>query len=198
MALTDNEMTLIVLGAGALISLGSARFQHWRDRVSAKDDRAEAQQQALTDERRGRECDAAKELLKKQAEIRSVLRNNNVEIRPQALESLTEEVDILSAYIDDDALRERVEYLGGIIWWCEDIGGRVGKDPRDVAWESTNELGWIAGCLLRGKTHPEPDWYPSWRAAWDAAERDNIKDQEAALAAAAEQRRIESSPDNYR
>src|SRR5688572_19545886 len=105
--LTDNEMTLITLGAGALISLGSARFQHWRDRVAAKDDREETRRNALLDERRAREAEAAKSLLKCQASIRTVLRNNSTDMRPAELASLTEEVDILSAYIEDDALRDR-------------------------------------------------------------------------------------------
>ncbi len=198
MSLTDSEMTLLTLALGAVISLGSARFQHWRDRVAAKDDRKEARHYALLDERREREADAAKSLLKCQANIRTVLRNNSTDMRPAELASLTEEVDILSAYIEDDALRDRVDYLSGFIWWCEDVGPRVGKDPRDVAWMATNEVGWIASAMLRGKVHPEPDWHQSWVAAFDAAEADGLRDQEAALAAAEHERGMGASPDDFR
>jgi hypothetical protein len=198
MTLTDFEMALGTLAAGAVLSLGSARFQHWRDRVAAKNDREEARNNALLDEQRAREGEAAKLLLRCQSDIRMVLRGNRTDVRPVELGPLAEEIDILSAYIDDDALRDRLEYLSGFIWWCEDVGPRVGKDPRDVTWMATNEVGWIASSLLRGRTHPEPDWYQSWAAAWDAAEADALRDQEATIAAAEHQRGLDSNPDNYR
>lgn len=161
MALTQAQLSLISLFAGAVIAQTGTWIERvWRRR-DTRDERLELKAEREAEAARLRLDNACEQLLMLSSAVHTRLQGiDDSTLIPTELHETIEAIDRASVYVPDAGLRLQLGYLSAMIWWGDQVAPLANRDAHDIAWDAANRIYSVAGALLRREAvPPAPDWY---------------------------------------